>query len=64
MNYLSKIKTYSFLLSLMIVLASCSSISSLNFWSNDSADEVDVGKPKELKDYIQKKHIYKLENLI
>ena len=58
MNYLSKIKTYSFLLSLMIVLASCSSISSLNFWSNDSADEVDVGKPKELKDYIQNKSIF------
>ena len=30
----------------------------LNFWSNDSADEVDVGKPKELKDYIQKKSIF------
>ena len=57
MNFLLKIKTFCLLLSLMLVLVSCSSISSLNFWSNDNNDEVDVGEPKELKDFFERKTI-------
>ena len=56
MNFLSKIKLFSCALTLIFVLSSCASLQSLNFWSNNN-DEVDIGEPKQLKDFIERKTI-------